>query len=211
MVFSPLRCLALVSFSFRVHVVPAAQGAPPYNLSSIAAADELGLARCNPSEPRQQWCMTEQRQVRDVWGRCLTRASCSLDAGSAVVHMGVCGAETSNCGGQSWYWDPHSHRFAARIKGAIHEPPSGTQCIGDGKNLCECLDISSERTQVQTFPCKDPGKGNKGKCEPKCQKDVSRSHPLEFPSPCPRPLDLTSCFPAGLWSTESALDARRPL
>ena len=30
---------------------------------------------------------------------------------------------------------------------------------------------------------KTKGKGNKGKCEPKCQKDVSRSHPLEFPVP----------------------------
>ena len=194
MACSPLRCLALVGFTFRINAFSAAQEGPPFNLSAATAADELGLARCDPSEQRQQWCMTEGRQVRDMWGRCLTRAACTLDASSGAVHMGVCGAETSSCGGQSWYWDSDSHRFAPQIKGTIRSPPQGTQCIGKDKNLCECLDISSQRTQVQTFPCKDPRHGNQGKCEPKCQKDVSRSNTRVVPLLCFFPPNLTSCI-----------------
>ena len=72
----------------------------------VAGTKPLGFAKCDASKIEQQWCVTSDGEIRDIWGRCLTRANCDITSMAGVnVLVDNCGSLTAGCGGQHWEFD----------------------------------------------------------------------------------------------------------
>jgi hypothetical protein len=113
----------------------------------------ISFAKCDASEPRQQWCFTAIGEIRDVWGRCLSRKTCDNPGGVGSMLVSACGTQCE--GSQHWSFD--SGVVGNRIVSGINKQCEG-KSTGGG---CACLDISVLSNACNTYPCKahDSSKG----------------------------------------------------
>eukprot|EP01049_Picozoa_sp_SAG25_P005705 SAG25_NODE_398_length_8498_cov_16.527206_8_plen_311_part_00 len=125
-------------------------------LSQQAAGQAVTFAKCDSSDPRQIWCVTAGGEVKDKWGRCLTRHDCTVGNSAGIdVSVGACGSPQQCVGSQGWAFA--KPKIAVKLPGAC---PKGRgqgsaqdfQPIKD--QLCQCLDISVKSNTAQTYPCK---------------------------------------------------------
>eukprot|EP01048_Picozoa_sp_COSAG05_P018421 COSAG05_NODE_2690_length_2768_cov_2.750468_1_plen_445_part_00 len=118
------------------------------------------FAKCDASKIEQQWCVTVQGQVRDHWGRCLSRhdsATANMPCTPAASAMGT-EVFMDTCqvlcdGSQNWAFE--GGKIAAKVAGKCIPDASSQKFKGldDGK-YCSCLDISAKNNAAQTYPCK---------------------------------------------------------
>ena len=101
------------------------------NASALVGMMALTFAKCDPTNLRQQWCISQQDQIRDTWGRCLTRSTCEAGSAKGVpVYMDTCGSLTSSCGGQNWVFDKDSSVVTVQIhaKSQVRRSPPRRHC-----------------------------------------------------------------------------------
>ena len=133
-----------------------------------AVAQPATFAKCDSAEPKQQWCLSADGEIRDHWGRCLSRHDCTPQTAGkgTAVFVDNCGVGAC-AGSQNWKLDADTKHIAA----AIHAPCDTHLKAGQAKpidgDLCNCLDISVANNVAQTFTCKDKdvvGGVEKGYC-----------------------------------------------
>lgn len=161
------------------------------------ASQPATFAKCDSSNVRQQWCLSQDGQLRDHWGRCLSRHDCKTgDAKGTAVFVDNCGVGMCR-GSQSWKYDSDTKHLASQIHGACPGGSlKGTTKPVDG-DLCQCLDISVKNNVAQTFACKDKaatGGVDKNYCGDGNQQwtlesDGTFSVPIPPQSMCPTVLD----------------------
>ena len=167
-----------------------------------AAQVALTFAECDSSEPRQQWCLSANGQLKDHWGRCVSRHDCTtLGAVGVGVFVDTCGALCA--GSQHWKMDEGTGQIAAQIHSACPSAlaKATKPLFGD---LCQCLDISVKNNVAQTYPCKNGDKGGAetGYCGVGNQlwtinSDGTMSVPTQPSKMCPKIMDPGCKNPCG--------------
>jgi hypothetical protein len=169
------------------------------SLPRAADGQTVTFAKCDSSDPRQVWCVSRSGEVKDSWGRCLTRHDCTVgNAAGTDVSVGTCGAQQCS-GSQSWIFA--APKIAVNLPGACPKGRAGTvqdfQPIKD--QLCQCLDISVGRNVAQTYPCKKHyDKFGKGYCGDSNQDwelkdDGTLAVPVQPQVICPKIIDDSQC------------------
>ena len=163
-------------------------------------AQPATFAKCDSSDPKQQWCLSKDGQLKDHWGRCLSRHDCTPQADGKGTDVFVDNCGVGMCrGSQNWKYDADSLHLAAEIHAPCPSGEAGKAAKAMDGDLCQCLDISVKRNVAQTFACKDKkqvGGPEKNYCgdgnqEWTLESDGTFSVPTPSESVCKAVLDCT--------------------